>query len=87
MGKLVDSLNALMNAPDDLSVLPQIVAMATETENNEVAYQGRIETLLNSNRSLLAQIPIPSEEVKEEEEEEELNWDGVGEMFTELLNK
>ena len=87
MGKLTDALNALQGNPDATDTIPAIVAMASEMEANEQAYQGRIETLLNSNRSLLAQIPIPSEEVVEEEEEEEIGWEDVGQIFTELLNK
>ena len=86
MGKLVDALTALQNKPDDISAIPSIVAMATELETNEEDYQQRIETLLNSNRSLLAQIPIPSEE-EPEEEDDEANWEEVGAIFTELLNK
>ena len=85
MGKLLDALNGLQSNPDATDTIPAMVAMATEMETNELAYQGRIETLLNSNRSLLAQIPIPSEEVIEEEEEEEIGWEDVGNIFADLL--
>lgn len=86
MGKLVDGLNVVISNPDDLSTLPTLVAMANEMESNEQGYQERIEKLLASNRSLLAQIPIASEQ-EPEEEDTEPTWEDVGDILADMLKE
>lgn len=72
------ALQKIIENPDDLSTLPQIVAKVQELENRvqnfteiEQQYMERIERLQEINRSYLAQIPIPGQEQKEEDTEPE----------------
>ena len=70
------ALQQLIENPEDLSTLPQIVAKVQELEKKvqsfpdiEQQYMERIERLQETNRSLLAQIPIPGQEKKEPKQE------------------
>lgn len=69
--RLSEALQALLNNPDDLTTLPQLVAQAQELENAEADYQTRISTLQEINRKYLAQIPIPNQEPNQDETPEE----------------
>lgn len=71
------ALQKIIENPDDLSTLPQIVAKVQELENKvqsfpeiEQQYMERIERLQEINRSYLAQIPIPGQDQKKEEDPE-----------------
>ena len=71
------ALQKIIENPDDLSTLPQIVAKVQELENKvqnfpeiEQQYMERIERLQEINRSYLAQIPIPGQEQKKEDKED-----------------
>ena len=70
--KLSEALQKLIDNPDDLSTVPQLVAQAQTLENTELDYQERISKLQDINKSYLAQIPIPEEkpEGKNEEDKE-----------------
>ena len=68
--KLSEALRALIDNPDDLSTLPQLVAQVEQLEQSEESYQERIDKLQAINRSYLAQIPIPGEEPKPADDEE-----------------
>lgn len=68
MGQLADALKRLIDNPDDLSTLPQLVSQVEQVESNEEMYQGRIKDLQDINRSYLAQIPIPGQEQTQEPE-------------------
>lgn len=65
--KISEALQKIIDNPDDMSTLPQLVAQVRELEKNEVDYQERINKLQEINRSYLAQIPIPGQEPKKEE--------------------
>lgn len=88
------ALQKIIENPDDLSTLPQIVAKVQELEEKvqkfpeiEQQYMERIERLQETNRSLLAQIPIPGQEEKEEETEPEVTLeDAKEELFKALKN-
>lgn len=69
--KLSERLQALINNPDDLSELPQLVGKLQELENSEVTYQERIQKLQDINKSYLAQIPIPDNDPHKKEEQEQ----------------
>ena len=70
MAEISKALKKLIENPDDLSTLPQLVARVEEIENNESMYQGRIKELQDINRSYLAQIPIPGQEQQQQQQGE-----------------
>lgn len=71
--KLSEALKALISNPDDLTTLPQLVAVAEGLEQSEFGYQERIQKLQDINKSYLAQIPIPGADPhkKEDKSDEE----------------
>lgn len=88
MGELSKALEAIIENPEDLSSLPQLVAKAQELEKKlgefaaiEESYQDRIAKMQEYNRSLLAQIPIPGQEQKSDKPEEEYTFDKAQEEF------
>ena len=82
------ALQQIIENPEDLSTLPQIVAKVQELEKKvqgfpdiEQQYMERIERLQETNRSLLAQIPIPGQEEKKETKQEVTLEDVKQELF------
>ena len=71
MTKIIEALKAIIENPDDLSTLPQLIAGVEEMEQSEESYQERINKLQQINKNYLALIPVPGEEPKEDEPEEE----------------
>ena len=78
MSELSKALQALIDNPDDLSSLPQLVAKAQELEEKlaefpkvEEQYQERINKLQEINRSYLAQIPIPGNEPTNDKDDQD----------------
>jgi hypothetical protein len=69
--KLSEALKALIGNPDDLTTLPQLVAIAEGLEQSEFGYQERIQKLQDINKSYLAQIPIPNSDPTKKEDNEE----------------
>lgn len=67
--KLSEQIKALMDNPDDLSLLPTLHAKALEVEAQEGEYQVRIDKLQMTNRNLLQSIPTPGEPPKPVEPE------------------
>ena len=92
--ELSKALQQIIENPDDLSALPQIVAKVQELEEKvqkfpdiEQQYMERIERLQEINRSYLAQIPIPGQEQKKEDPEPELTLeDAKEELFKAMTN-
>lgn len=92
--ELSKALQKIIENPDDLSTLPQIVAKVQELENKvqkfpeiEQQYMERIERLQEINRSYLAQIPIPGQEQKKEDPEPEVTLeDAKKELFKAMTN-
>ena len=87
------ALQKIIENPDDLSILPQLVAKVQELENKvqkfpeiEQQYMERIERLQEINRSYLAQIPIPGEQKKEDPEPEVTLEDAKKELFKAMTN-
>lgn len=87
MGELSKALETIIENPEDLSNLPQLVAKAQELEKKlgefaaiEESYQDRIAKMQEYNRSLLAQIPIPGQEEKSDKPEE-YSFDKAQEEF------
>lgn len=88
------ALQKIIENPDDLSTLPQIVAKVQELENKvqqfqeiEQQYMERIERLQEINRSYLAQIPIPGQEQQKEDPEPEVTLeDAKKELFKAMKN-
>lgn len=87
MGKIADAIKKLIDNPDDLSTLPQIVAQVEELEASEGDYQERIASLQDINKKYLAQIPMPGQEKEEEEEEEEPTLEDAAAYLIEALSK
>lgn len=82
------ALQQIIENPEDLSTLPQIVAKVQEMEKKiqqfpeiEQQYMERIERLQETNRSLLAQIPIPGQEQVKENNQEVTLEDVKKEIF------
>ena len=61
MTKLSERIKALIDNPEDLSILPELHQLAVESEKTEGDYQVRIDKLQATNRNLLKQIPIVDE--------------------------
>ena len=87
------ALQQIIENPDDLSTLPQIVAKVQELEKKvqgfpdiEQQYMERIERLQETNRSLLAQIPIPGQEKEETTKEEFTFEDAKREIYKTISN-
>jgi TolA-binding protein len=73
MTKLSDQIKALMDNPDDLSILAELHTQALEVEKQEAEYQLRIDNLQSSNRNLLKMIPQPQEPQTQEPQVEKIN--------------
>ena len=71
MTKLSEMLRALLDNPDDLSTLPQMIALAEQSESEVDGYLDRIAKLQDVNKSYLAQIPIPSADPQPVEEQKD----------------
>lgn len=67
---LSNELRKLIDNPDDLSALPQLIARVQQLETAEIDNQTRITKLQESNRAYLAQIPIPNNDPTDKKEEE-----------------
>jgi len=87
------ALQKIIENPDDLSTLPQIVAKVQELENKvqnfpeiEQQYMERIERLQEINRSYLAQIPIPGQEQKKEDTEPEVTLEDAKKELLKAMN-
>lgn len=87
------ALQKIIENPDDLSTLPQIVAKVQELENRvqnfteiEQQYMERIERLQEINRSYLAQIPIPGQEQKKEDTEPEVTLEDAKKELLKAMN-
>ena len=91
--EISEALQKIIENPDDLSTLPQIVAKVQELEEKvqkfpeiEHQYIERIERLQEINRSLLAQIPIPGQEKKEENTEPEITLEDAKKALFQAMN-
>lgn len=62
MAELAKALKKLIDNPDDMSSLPQLVAKVEELEGKDFEYQERIQKLQDINKSYLSQIPIPNQD-------------------------
>lgn len=92
MDELSNALQSLIDSPDDLSTLPQLVARAQELEKKlgdfagiEQGYQERINKLQEINRSYLAQIPIPGQEPKPENKPDEVTFEQAQEQLLKAM--
>ena len=69
MGKVTDLIRKLTEAPEDVSILPELLKEAEALEAAEANAMGLIEKVQASNRNLLSQIvtqkdPKPKDEPK-----------------------
>lgn len=69
VSEISKALKKLIDNPDDLSELPQLVAKVEEMEQQEQTYQERINTLQQINKNYLAQIPIPNQEPEPDQDD------------------
>jgi hypothetical protein len=72
MSQISKALQALIDNPDDLSTLPQLISKVEALEKSEVDYQERIQKLQDINKNYLSQIPIASNEPTPPAEPEEV---------------
>lgn len=70
MSKISEALKAIIENPEDLSTLPQLVAGVEELEKSEEGYMERIARLQEVNKNYLSQIPIPNNDPQPEHEED-----------------
>lgn len=83
--KLSEALRKIIDNPDDLSTLPQLVEMAEKQENEETGYLERIAKLQEINKSYLSQIPIASNEQTTIEEQKEPTLEDAKNYLIETL--
>lgn len=85
MNEIIEALKALVENPDDLGTLPQVISKLEEMQQEytslENDYQERIIKLQQANRSLLSQIPIAGNEQQQEEGEKKVTFEEAQEEF------
>lgn len=91
MKEVIEGLKSLVENPDDLSTIPNMVAKLEEYQRKhselETDYQEKINSLQQVNRNLLAQIPVTQEESKDEEQEEkEVTFEEAREALLQAMN-
>lgn len=73
MKEVIESLKKLVEDPDQIENIPQVIAkleeFSTTHTDQETVYQERINSLQQVNRNLLSQIPIAGNEPEEEPNE------------------
>lgn len=65
---LSKKLRAILEAPDDLSNLPQLITDAEAMEAGELSLQEQITRLQTINKQYLSQIPVPGDAEPAEED-------------------
>lgn len=82
MSTLRERLQALIDNPDDLSTLPEIISEVEQLETELDEANEKIGKLHELNRKYLAMIPISDETEKKEEEEKPVTVeDAVAEIM------
>ena len=69
---LIKALQAIIDNPEDLSQLPQIIEAVTGLLNERDSLEENVGRLQEINRKYLSMIPIKDETEEDEEVEEEL---------------
>ena len=64
MGKLGDMIKAIIDKPDDLSMLPEIVEKVNVLETSEAGLLDRVAALQEVNRKYLQMIIFPKRNLK-----------------------
>lgn len=86
MSTLRERLQALIDNPDDLSTLPEIISEVGQLETELEEANEKIGKLHELNRKYLAMIPISDETEKKEEEEKPVTVeDAVKEIMKEVI--
>lgn len=86
MAELAKALKALIDNPDDLTSLPQLIAKVEELEQSEMNLLTKVGELRDLNKSYLAQIPIGTPDPEPEpEDESEPTLEDAKEVLEELL--
>ena len=86
MGTLRERLQALIDNPDDLSTLPEIISEVGQLETELDEANEKIGKLHELNRKYLAMIPISDGTEKKEEEEKTVTVeDAVAEIMKGVL--
>lgn len=87
MDEILTALQAIVDNPDDLSGLPNVITslreLQTEQTTQETAYQERINSLQQANRNFLAQIPTTPNEPPAPPEDDKVTFKDAQQ---ELLN-
>lgn len=69
--KLSEMLKKIIDDPENLTELPQIIEGVMNLENENVEFEEKVATLHKRNREYLRMIPIPETKTEEKEEEKE----------------
>ena len=72
MGKLGDMIKAIIDKPDDLSTLPEIVEKVNVLETSEAGLLDRVAALQEVNRKYLQMIPVAGTEPEPQKKPEPL---------------
>ena len=72
MGKLGDMLKAIIDKPDDLTKLPEIVEKVNVLETSEAGLLDRVAALQEVNRKYLQMIPVAGNEPEPQKKPEPL---------------
>lgn len=89
MKDIIDGLKAIIENPDDLSTLPDLIGkleeVSTEFSSREEEYQERIMKLQDSNRNLLSQIPIAGAEPQKNEDDGKVTFEQAQEELIKAM--
>lgn len=91
MDEQIQALQAMIDNPDDLSSLPQVIEQLKEHkqqwDTQSASDLDRITNLQESNRKLLSQIPIASDEPKDDPADDGPTFDQAKEqLFNAMQN-
>lgn len=71
MAKLSKALKKLIENPDDLTKLPQIIEQVSNLESEIDSYQERIVQMRELNKKYLAMVPITDDDPTDQADEKE----------------
>ena len=86
MGKVTDLIRKLTEAPEDVSILPELLKEAEALEAAEANAMGLIEKVQASNRNLLSQI-VTQKEPEKKDPKPELTIHDVTKSIIEEMEK
>lgn len=84
---LSDDIQKLIDNPEDLTVLPNLVTQAKEMESNDTIQIEKIAKLQENYRKAIQMIPIPGVEPEQKKDEQQATPEqAVNELLEEMKN-